>query len=84
LDWNEQFLPILLKEMFRTAVGADQKYILNIIKQQGGLIEHSTLVRKVQYKMSAASLRQIILSLKEAKQVEEKTTPAHVYVVRPL
>lgn len=82
LEWNERFLPDLLREMFRTADGVDQSFILNTVKMAGGMIEHSTLLRKVQYKMNANKLRTIINSLKEAKQLEERTTPLHAYIVR--
>jgi hypothetical protein len=82
LEWNERFLPDLLREMFRTADGVDQSFILNTLRMHGGMIEHSTLMRKVQYKMNAAKLRNILNSLKEAKQVEERTQPVHAYIVK--
>lgn len=82
LEWNERFLPDLLREMFRTADGVDQAFILNTLKMHGGMMEHSALIRRVQYKMNASKIRNIISSLKEAKQVEERTQPIHAYIVR--
>lgn len=82
LDWNEQFLPDLLREMFRTQEGVEQSSVLQTIRNNGGVIEHSLLVRRLQYKMSAAKLRGILSSLKEAKQVEEKVDPVHAWVLR--
>lgn len=71
LEWNEQFLPPMLEELFKTREGRDHKFILDQISSSGGVVTHEMLVRKVQFKMSATQLRSILSSLKEAKQVEE-------------
>lgn len=82
LDWNEKFLPSLLQEMFRTQEGHDHAHVLQAIRNNGGIIEHSLLVRRLQYKMNAPKLKSILLSLKEAKQVDEKVEPIHAWIVK--
>jgi hypothetical protein len=71
LEWNEQFLPPMLRELFKTTQGQDHTFVLSQIYANGGVISHAALVRKVQYKMNAGQLRSILSSLKEARQVEE-------------
>lgn len=71
MDWVEQFIPPMLKRMFKTPVGHEQDLVLSSIKSAGGVIEHSALVRRLQYRMNAKQLREILSSLKEADMVEE-------------
>jgi hypothetical protein len=71
MDWVEQFIPPMLKRMFKTAVGHEQDLVLTSIKTAGGVVDHSTLVRRVQYRMNSKQLREIVQSLKEADMVEE-------------
>lgn len=71
LAWNEFWLPSFYEELFRSPHGQDQIFILDQIESAGGVISHSALMRKVQFRMSSGQLRMILTSLKEAKQVEE-------------
>ena len=73
LSWNEEWLPFLYEELFRTPHGVDQQFVLSLIRAEGGVISNSKLMRKVQYKMSSGQLKQVLGSLREAKQVEEVT-----------
>lgn len=82
LDWTEKFLPSMFKQMFRTSNGADQEFILRYVAGAGGSIDHSTLIRKVQYKFNAPQVKAIVASLKEAGQIGEiKNTAMHVYTL---
>lgn len=71
LDWVERFVPGLIEQMFRSEAGADQEFILKLIYQAGGMIDHTVLVRRAQYRMNALQVRSVINSLKDAKQVRE-------------
>jgi hypothetical protein len=77
LLWNEFWLPSFYEELFRTPHGVDQVFILDQIEASGGVISHSALMRKVQYRMSSGQLRMILTSLREAKQVEELSNSLH-------
>jgi Protein of unknown function (DUF3987) len=83
MDWIEQFVPPMLKRMFKTAVGHEQDLVLASVKSAGGVIEHSALVRRVQYRMNAKQLREIVNSLKEADMLEEIVDRlVHIYRVK--
>ena len=83
MDWIEQFLPPMLKKMFKTQQGADQEYVTKQIANSGGMIEHVTLLRKVQWRMHAQQLYNIIVTLKEAGQVVEvRDNVQHTYVLK--
>jgi hypothetical protein len=83
MDWVEQFIPPMLKRMFKTAVGHEQDLVLSSIRSFGGVIDHSALVRRVQYRMNAKQLREIINSLKEADMVEELVDKLiHIYRIK--
>lgn len=70
LRWTEQFLPEMLSKMFITETGETQEQVLRIIHATQP-ITHSALVRKMAYKISAAELRMVINSLKEARLIHE-------------
>lgn len=83
LGWTERFLPSLASRMFKSAWGEDQDLVLRKIKGRGGSIEHSELVRRMQYRMGATQLRSIISSLKDAGTIKEvKSAISHAYVVK--
>lgn len=83
VEWTEKLLPSMLRKMFKTAQGAEQDYVRRAIAgAKGGVIDHSILVRKVQYRMNAQQLRAHVLSLKEGRIVEERHDKLqHVYVL---
>lgn len=71
LSWNEFWLPSFYEELFRSPHGVDQLFVVDQIEAAGGVISHTNLMRKVQYRMSSGQLRMVLTSLREAKQVEE-------------
>lgn len=83
MDWVEKFIPPMLNQMFRSSMGEQHDFVLTTMKAMGGLVKHSDLVRKVQHRLTAQQLRQVVSSLKEAEQVEEIVNSLqHIYVVR--
>lgn len=81
-EWTEQFLPSLVRQMFKSESGASQDFILHLIRTSGGMIDHSTLVRRAQYRMNANEIRYVLVSLKEAKQIKELHDKIqHTYVL---
>src|SRR5216684_1518766 len=82
VNWTEQFLPKMLEQMFKTQVGEGQDLILRHIKN-GVKITHSDLMRKVGYRMNAAEVKAHILSLKEARLVQEHSDNiGHYYTLQ--
>lgn len=80
LAWTERFLPGLARKMFKSSWGKDQELILAKLRNSGGSISHSELVRRMQYRMGAMATRNIISSLKEAGVVTEtRSTLEHTY-----
>lgn len=85
LDWIETFLPDMLKKMFKTAVGAEADLVFKVIMNHGGIIDHSVLVRQVQYRMNAQQLRNVVASLKEAGMLNERQDKLqHIYYIREI
>lgn len=83
IDWIEQFIPPMLKTMFKTQMGESHDYVMQVIRNNGGMLRHSELVRKVQHKMDAQKLRAVLGSLKEAEQLKEVSNALqHVYMLR--
>jgi hypothetical protein len=81
LKWAEQFLPNMLKQMFRSQVGEAHDLVLRFIRNEQP-ITHSQLVRKTSHRMNAAELKTVIQSLKEAHIVQEKAdNVGHYYVI---
>lgn len=83
LNWTEKFLPAVLRKMFKTASGREHDFVLRAIQAEGGIIDHSLLLRKVQYKLNAQQLRVVLLSLKESNQVgEQHDQLQHVWYIK--
>jgi hypothetical protein len=83
MDWIEQFIPPMLRKMFKTTSGNEQDDVLNAIRSAGGVIDHSKLVRRLQYKFNSQQLKNIITSLKEAEQIDELIDRfMHVYQLK--
>jgi hypothetical protein len=70
LTWLEAWLPSTFDEMTSTAAGEDQSRILRQLRQAGGSMEHSNLLRRNSSKMNAEQFKRAIATLKEAKLVE--------------
>lgn len=82
LDWNEQFLPNLFQQLFKTSSGVDQGEVLKVIRSAGGAISHTQLLRKLQHKFDSGRIKNITGSLKEAGQLrEENGMLGHMYVL---
>ena len=80
--WTEKFLPQTFKQMFRSVAGEEQAFVLRTIEKCAGLVDHSTLVQRVQYKMNAAQLKIVVRSLIEARQIKEiHDATAHYYIL---
>lgn len=83
LDWIEQFLPGLLKQMFKTSSGHSVDLVLSAIKTAGGVIDHGELLRKLQHRYTATDLKPIITSLKDAGMIDEHIDKLqHVYYIK--
>ena len=82
LDWNEQFLPNLFDQLFKTSTGLEQAEVLKAIVTSGGAISHTALLRKLQHRFDSGRIKTLTGSLKEAGQVrEENGMLGHMYVL---
>jgi len=70
LRWLEQFLPEMLKQLFKSPVGEFNEQVLRHITNHSPM-PHSDLVRKMSGRISAAELRTVVQSLKEANLITE-------------
>jgi len=85
MDWVEKFIPPMLRKMFKSTTGHEQDDVLQAIRSAGGVIDHSKLVRRLQYKFNAQQLKNIIGSLKEAEQIVETVDKfVHLYTIKDL
>jgi len=83
LDWTDRFTLSAFKKVFKSGAGKDQEIVLRTLRAMGGMVEHSALVRKLQYRMNAQQLKAVIASLIDAKQVDEsKNNLQHTYFLR--
>ncbi len=82
LDWTEQFLPEMFERVTATQAGADHQRIIKLLRNGGGRMRHSDLLRKNQYYMNARTFRECMLTLKESQTVKEIHNAAeHVYIL---
>jgi hypothetical protein len=83
LEWTDQFTIPALKKVFKSGTGKDQEIVLRTIKSMGGVVEHSALVRKLQYRMNAQQLKVVLTSLIDARQLDERNDKLqHTYFLR--
>lgn len=83
LDWIERFIPGLIRQMFKTASGHSSDIVLQTIRNAGGVIDHSELLRRVQHRFNGAELKPIITSLKDSGTIVEHVDKIqHVYVIQ--
>ncbi len=83
LDWVEKFIPALLRQMFKTASGHNADIVLTAIRNAGGVIDHSELLRRVQHRLNGAELRPILGSLKDSNVIDEHIDKLeHVYYIK--
>jgi hypothetical protein len=76
LDWLEQFLPQAFSAMASSSVGEMEDKILRYIRNAGGRMTHSDLVRRMSKYVTADKLYQMVNTLKEGEMLEEKPKTA--------
>jgi len=82
LDWMEALLPSVFETVATTPVGAMHQRILQHLKQAGGRMTHSQLLRKNQHAMNARQFREAIETLKDSETIEEiRTATEHAYEI---
>jgi hypothetical protein len=74
LTWLEQWLPATFDEMTTSASGEDQSRILRQLKNAGGALDHSQLLRRNSTKMNAEQFKRSVGTLREAKLLEYDAT----------
>jgi len=70
LGWLEERLPSTFDEMTASAAGEDQTRILRQLRSNGGMMEHSLLLRRNSSKLNAETFKRAVATLKEAKLIE--------------
>lgn len=70
LDWLEAYLPSTFDEMTETSQGIDQGRILRQLRDAGGILEHTALLRLNKNKMNVENFRRCVATLREAKLVD--------------
>jgi len=70
LQWIEQWLPAAFEDLSITASGEDAKRILNQLRNTGGSMEHSKLLRRNYLRLNADAFRKIMDTLIAVKEVE--------------
>lgn len=81
VQWTEGFLPDTVRRMFQAEAGVQAEFVLKMVGKHGGIIDHSVLVRAVEYKMNAATLRNVLNSLKEGGRIREQhDATVHCYL----
>jgi hypothetical protein len=83
LDWIERFIPGLLRQMFKTSSGHQADLVLQAIRNAGGVIDHSELLRRVQHRLNASEIKPVIGSLKDSGVIAEHVDKLqHVYIIQ--
>jgi len=70
LHWMEAWLPATFDEMTSSGAGDDHARILRILKQSGGSMEHSKLLRRMSSRLTAEQFKRSVSTLREAKMIE--------------
>lgn len=76
LDWLEQYLPKAFSSMASSAVGELEEKILRALRNAGGRMSHSDLVRRMSKYVTASKLSEMVNTLKEGELVEERPRSA--------
>lgn len=80
LEWLEKRLPNVFDGVASNAFGATHHKIVALLRQGGGRMTHSLLLRKMQHMVNARQFAEAIMTLKESKTIEEhRTTMDHSY-----
>jgi hypothetical protein len=83
LDWIERFIPGLLRQMFKTSSGHAADLVVTAIRNSGGVIDHSELLRRLQHRLNGAELKPVVASLKDSGVIEEHVDKIqHVYYIK--
>lgn len=82
LTWLEEWLPGTFDQLTSSTVGEDQVKIIRILRQAGGSMEYSTLLRRNSSRLNAVQFKSAMATLREAKQVEWNA-PEKKYYLTP-
>jgi uncharacterized protein DUF3987 len=79
LTWLESFLPRTFDQLTSSAVGEDQTRLIRHLRQAGGVLEHSVLLRKNSSRLNAEQFKRAIQTLREARIVDwDATTKSYI------
>ena len=81
LHWLEIWLPSTFEEMTSSAAGEDQVRILRQLRQAGGSLSHTNLLRKNSSRMNAFHFKGAIATLREAKLIEYDAAARTYYLM---
>ena len=70
LCWLEEWFPNAFDQLSSSANGEDQSRILRQLRQAGGTIEHSMLLRKNSARLNSEQFKRALQTLREAKLVD--------------
>lgn len=80
LDWMELSLPSVFETVATTPAGAIHQRIIQHLKQAGGKMGHTQLLRKTQHAITARQLREAIETLKDSETlIETRSATEHAY-----
>lgn len=80
LGWLEEWLPSTFDQLTTNSTGEDQVRILRILRQAGGSMEHSALLRRNSGRMNGEQFRRCITTLHEAKLIERNDKTKTYYL----
>jgi hypothetical protein len=70
LAWLEGWLPATFDQLTASAAGEDNSRIIRQLRMHGGMMEHSTLLRRNSSRMNAEQFKRAVGTLREAGLVE--------------
>jgi hypothetical protein len=82
LAWLEDWLPGTFDQLTSNMIGEDQVRILRQLRQKGGSMEHSALLRKNSHRMNGVQFGQAMATLREARLVE-RNDDTRTYFLTP-
>jgi hypothetical protein len=83
MGFVEENLPGMVKTIKQSTISSESDYVLHHIIKSGGIIDHSTLLRKVANRMGAPQMKGYIATLRESGRVKEvKQGAARYYILQ--
>lgn len=80
LNWLEGHLPLVFETVAETAVGAIHQRIIKQLRQAGGRMPHTLLLKRNQHILSARDLKEAIETLKSSETIiEVRERYSHYY-----